>query len=179
MLQRRPKCRILTQKSTQSKCQSMYQPPNNKVTCKAMPKPRQNKHDQYVYRLTNPLEPPSFQRKKHKITKPTGKGDVPAPPKFSNVLRYIWKVEIFHKAETHHPPYANCHIGIARKIEIQLKRVTNNYQPRNWRGNGGRRKIKDRRYNLCQSICNQSFFRKADNKTPKAISYIWAQLEYL
>ncbi len=62
---------------------------------------------------------------------------MPPPPEFRDATRNIGVFEILFELEAQHPPQAHRHIGIARKIEINLEGEGQNAQPGSQQGERG------------------------------------------
>ena len=77
---------------------------------------------------------------------------MPAPPELRDAPRDVGIVEILQKVEAEHPPEADGHIGIGRKIEVDLEGVGHRAQPREeHRGhNGGKGRVRDPRHGVRQ-----------------------------
>ena len=54
---------------------------------------------------------------------------MPPSPELRNAFGNIWIVEVFREPEAQHMAHADCHIGIAGKIKINLEGKGQNSQP--------------------------------------------------
>lgn len=65
-----------------------------------------------------------------KVAQPRTERDVPAPPKIHNTCGFVGRIKAFGQLEAQHEAKAHGHVGIARKVKIQLKRVAQRTKPR-------------------------------------------------
>ena len=55
---------------------------------------------------------------------------MPAPPEIGHAVRNIGVIEVLHEPEAEHASETARHVGIAREVEIDLKRITEYSDPR-------------------------------------------------
>ena len=55
------------------------------------------------------------------VSKPPAQGDVPPAPEVRDPGSTVWMVKVLTQFETKESAKANCHIGIAGKVKIQLQ----------------------------------------------------------
>ena len=93
---------------------------------------------------------------------------MPAAPKILNGFGDIRITEVFGKIKPKNPPEADCHIGIAGKIKVDLQSIGENTDPRT--GKRQRRKIFTEQF-FGQRPCKigkNRFFEKTDTKPHRA-----------
>jgi len=54
---------------------------------------------------------------------------MPPAPEFADILRDIWIIEVLGKLEPDHSANANGHVGVTRKIKIDLEGVSDDAYP--------------------------------------------------
>ena len=72
----------------------------------------------------------SAERDIYVFPKPRRQSDVPPPPKVGYALCGVRIIEVFGKIEAENFTKTYCHIGVARKIKIDLKGKENESEPR-------------------------------------------------
>ena len=115
------------------KKQEKVQSPQHIVPAGAMPQAGQAPHNEQVEELP-PLAPAvAAQRDIHIIPEEGGKRNVPPPPKIGDGGGNIGIVEILLIMEPAHQPHADGHIGISRKIQVDLQHIAQPAQPQSRR----------------------------------------------
>ena len=97
---------------------------------------------------------------------------MPAPPELGDGARGIGQAEILRVFEAEDAAHADGHIGIAGKIEIDLKGIEHDAEP----GRGGRRRggaaVQDLRGDLARGVSQQDLFGKADAEAGRAVECV-------
>src|SRR5207248_3280589 len=104
--------------------------------------------------------------------KPRRQRDVPAPPELLDRLRDVGPLEVLREAETEHPAEADGHVGISGEVEIDLKRVTHQGEPRMAGAALGGRHAEDAIGGPGHDVRNQYFLAEANNETANAVREI-------
>ena len=86
---------------------------------------------------------------------------MPAPPEFLHTGCKVGIIEILHKSEAEDAPKPDGHIGIARKIVIDLQRIEHSPRPCHRRGRIVRGKAEYLIRRQRKRIGEQHFFGKA------------------
>src|SRR5688572_7305254 len=86
---------------------------------------------------------------------------MPAAPELGDARREIWLAEIFGQGEPTNPAHTDGHVGVAREIKKNLKRVAEQGEPsiarRPFRGGA----VVDRVGDLPEAVRQQDFFCQA------------------
>ena len=97
---------------------------------------------------------------------------MPALPVLAERGGDIRVVEIFEEGETEHAAQADGHVGITRKIEIELDRKTGRSQPGHREGPLAGGHGEDCVSHLAQGIGNNHFFGQPNDKPAYAIGIV-------
>lgn len=74
---------------------------------------------------------------------------MPTIPEILNWCSYIWIIKVFIIMETYHPAHTNRHIRICRKIQIDLKHIEQQSNPKPACRNGNNRLISWWKQRIC------------------------------
>ena len=81
--------------------------------------------EKQVHILANLAFAVATKRNVHIVAKPKRERNVPAAPKFGDVERAEWVVEVHAEVKSHNGTQTNRHIAIAAKVAIQLHGIAN------------------------------------------------------
>ena len=90
---------------------------------------------------------------------------MPAAPELGNACRTIRRVKVLRKTKAHHAGKANGHIGITRKIKVNLKSIGNNSNPSFIKTQCLEVAAHIEVCLLCKNICNEHFFGQTQTET--------------
>lgn len=110
----------------------MDEAPHHESPIGPMPKPRDQEDDEGV---SNGLPFPNTGPPKwdvQVIAEPRGQGDVPSPPKFSDVTGEIGRFKIRHQANAKEPCGPNGDVAVPTEISINLEGKTNGAKHQSW-----------------------------------------------
>ena len=94
---------------------------------------------------------------------------MPATPEIGDGLRGIRQAEVLHVFEAEDAPHADGHVGIAREIEINLKRIQKNAKPCGDRRRGCETAVQNLRGDLARRVGQKHLFCKAHAETRRAV----------
>ncbi len=114
----------------------------------------------------------STERNVKIIAHPLTERHVPAAPEFGDAARNVRTVEVFRKSKSHHPSQADCHVGIARKIEIYLESVGNNPNPRSVHRELSGRAVHDEVGLLPEYVGDKYFFAQTNANSDKTMQLV-------
>ena len=132
--QRKPLPFFSEQKAFDHQQNKIVNAPQQKVKRRAVPKARQRPNDKKCYNGAKNAVSAAPEWNIHVSFKKRGKSDVPASPKVSEARRDIGVIEIFGKVKAKQRTKSDRHVGIARKIKINLYGKGKNCHPRAERG---------------------------------------------
>ena len=152
--------------------------PKNKVPRSAVPKTRKKPNNQKVSVCFKLAFSVAAERNVNIISEKRAQRNVPAPPKVRDGICNVGVVEILFEFEAYHIAHTDCHIGICRKIKINLKHIEYNAEPQSEHraprklGYGvcgtarGKKRIrhKKRVRKRAAKVCYERFFCKSHGK---------------
>ena len=86
----------------------------------SVPKSAYQHGEKQVHILANLAFAVAAKRNIHIVAKPKRERNVPAAPKFGDVERAEWVVEVHAEVKSHNGTQTNRHIAIAREVGIEL-----------------------------------------------------------
>ncbi len=95
------------------------------------------------------------------IPEPVRQCHMPPAPELRDTPGPVGLIKVLWKGEPHHFAQPDCHIGITREIEIDLKRVCHHTKPRQGRGQFVDRKRKDQVSHLPHCVGNENFLSQS------------------
>ena len=103
------------------KKRSVKKPPDYELPVGAMPETGEEPHNKNVEKEAGLADSVAAKGNIDVITEPASKGHMPPAPKFGDAFGNIGEIEVFEEFEAKDASESYGHIGIARKIEINLE----------------------------------------------------------
>ena len=91
--------------------------PEDEVPTGTMPHPSEEPHHQDVDGLMTTV---TSHRDIDIVSEETTQGNMPSSPEFRDGLAAVWMVEVLVESESQASSKTDCHVGIAREVEIDL-----------------------------------------------------------
>ena len=108
----------------------VVQAPDDEVPARAVPQTAQEEHQDEVAVHPSRADAVAAERDVQVIAEPRRERDVPAAPELLDGVGDVRPPEVLGEPEAEHPPEADRHVGVARKIEVDLQRVADDPEPR-------------------------------------------------
>ena len=128
-----------------------------------MPQARQQPDDGNIADPFGAGRAAAAQRDIDIVPEPLPERLMPAPPEVRHGAGKIRIVEILREREAEHPPEADGHVAVARKVKINLQQITHGPEPRT-----EHRCVPGGGHQLAQHIGKQDLFAQTDGKAPRA-----------
>ncbi len=94
-----------------------------------MPQPAQQHDDRQVCVSAVPALAVAAQGNVEVIAKPGGQRNMPSSPELGDRLADVGRVEVLGEHEPHHQPQADRHVGVGRKVEVDLEGIGDGADP--------------------------------------------------
>lgn len=137
-----------------------------------MPDAREQPDDEEVENPARLLYAAAAERNVHVIAKPGAQRNMPAPPKVRYGARDVGIIEVLLKVESKQPSEPDCHVGIAREVEVDLQRVAEHAVPGGQHGKSAARHAEEIVRNHAHIVGKQHLFTKADHKAPQSVGKV-------
>ena len=107
----------------QSKEYAVNTAPEDEIEGCAVPESTEQHGDEQIDVLTELAVTVSAKADVEVVLQPGREADVPTPPEFCDAGRFVGGIEVLRKAESEQQGYTDGHVGVARKVAIDLKCV--------------------------------------------------------
>ena len=101
---------------------------------------------------------------------------MPLSPEILNAYRTVRIIEVFLKVKAEHFAKTDCHIGITRKIVIDLEKICQSTEPSRYNGKIIVTCIENNVRCLSHCVCNENFLCKSADKTAHTICNLFGSL---
>ena len=146
------------------------QAPEHKVPACTMPQSRQRPDDEQV-QIYMPAV--AAQRNVDVIAKEGAERDMPSAPELRDRARDIRQSEVLRVFEPENAAKADRHVGVAGKIEVDLKREQDHAQPHAKRCSGGELPVENLACDFARTVGQQHLFAQADAEARHAVENIF------
>src|SRR5919204_113513 len=108
----------------------MEQAPHDEIPARAVPQSAEEEHRHEI--AVHPTRADAIAAERHVqiVAKPRRQRDVPPAPEFLHGACDVRPAEVLREPEPKHPAQADRHVRVAGEIEVNLKRVANDAEPR-------------------------------------------------
>lgn len=150
------------------------QSPEDIVPACAMPHTGQRPDNEHIKNLAALAAAIPSQRNIDVIAEEGAQRNMPSAPEIRNGIGHIRIIEVFFIVEAAHQTHADCHIGIGRKIEVDLQHIGKHAEPHSKHRNRAERFCRIGKQavgNRSAAVCKHRLFCKSDCKTGNAVAH--------